>query len=54
MKIMASQKVQFRRYAAPLVTAAYANVRLVPQDLRALNLNFFLCRMSANFLNDCQ
>jgi len=38
---MASQKVQFLRSAASFVTAAYSKVRLVPQDLHALNLELF-------------
>jgi len=38
--MMASQKVQFQRCAASFVTQL-TFVRLVPQDLHALNLNLF-------------
>jgi len=37
----ASQKVRMLRYAAPFVTATYAKVRLIPQDLRALPAALF-------------
>jgi hypothetical protein len=37
----ASQKVRMRRCAASFVTAAYAKVRLISQDLRALPAELF-------------
>ena len=37
----ASQKVRMRRCAASFVTAAYAKVRLIPQDLRALPADLY-------------
>jgi hypothetical protein len=38
---LAKQNVQFQRCAASFVTAAYRYVRLIPQDLHALNLELF-------------
>jgi len=38
---MASQKVHLRRCAASFVVATYLQVRLTPQDLRALHLELF-------------
>jgi hypothetical protein len=36
-----SKKVHMLRCAASLVIAAYAKVRLIPRDLRALHLELF-------------
>ncbi len=36
-----SKKAHLRRCAAFFVTAAYLKVRLIPQDLRALHMDFF-------------
>ena len=38
---MALSKAEGRRCAASLVITAYFYVRLIPQDLRALHLEFF-------------
>ena len=46
---MASQKAQSLRCAAPFVTATYIYVRLTPQDLHALTLNFLLCHTNDSF-----
>ena len=40
-RMTASQKVHLRRCASSCVIAAYFNVRLIPQDSRALHLELF-------------
>jgi hypothetical protein len=41
----ASQKVRMLRCASPFVIAAYATVRLIPQDSRALPAAFLRSRL---------
>ncbi len=50
----ASQKVQLLRSASSFVIAAYDKVRLILQDLRALNLEFFALPSNSVFLRDHQ
>jgi len=49
---MALSKAEGLRCASSFVIAAYFSVRLIPQDLRALQLDFFLCRLISTFHND--
>jgi hypothetical protein len=51
---MALSKVEGLRCAASLVTAAYCNLRLIPQDLLALNLELFTLPSNFDFLRDHQ
>jgi len=48
-KLTALSKNEGLRCASSFVTAAYFSVRLIPQDLRALHLHFFLCRLVPTF-----
>jgi hypothetical protein len=50
--LTALSKAEGLRRAASFVIAAYFCVRLISQDLRALHLDFFLCRLLPTFYNN--
>ncbi len=48
--LTALRKAERPRCVSSLVTAAYCSVSLIPEDSRALYLDFFLCLLIYEFL----